>query len=156
MTSAFRTSSELGLDHLADRSSGDGRAQGIGHSPPARPPRRRAVWAGLAAAAAVMVGLAPDPAGAHGLAGRRFFPATLVIEDPFVADELALPSFSTIKTPEGRETSIGAELAKSITPSLGISVGAEYLILDPADPGEASTDGFANPEIGVKYVLFKS
>ncbi|HEY7142392.1 MAG TPA: hypothetical protein VIE44_20035 [Methylomirabilota bacterium] len=116
---------------------------------------RRAVWSGLAALVAIL-GLAADPAYAHGLAGRRFFPATLAIEDPFVADELALPAFSTIKTPEGRETSIGGELAKSITPSLGVSVGAEYLILDPSEPEEPSADGFGNPELGVKYVLFKS
>jgi hypothetical protein len=125
--------------------------------PPPRPRRRRpgAAWAALASLA-LLVGPMSDAAWAHGLAGRRFFPATLVIEDPFVADELALPSFSTIKTPEGRETSIGAELSKSITPSLGVSAGAEYLILDPAESGEPSTDGFANPEVGVKYVLFKS
>jgi hypothetical protein len=108
------------------------------------------------AALTAALGFVTDPAEAHGLAGRRFFPATLVIEDPFVADELALPSFSTIKTPDGRETSLGAELSKTITPNLGISVGAEYLILDPAEPGEESTDGFANPEVGVKYMIFKS
>jgi hypothetical protein len=116
---------------------------------------RGAAWIGLAAALLV-VGFTANPAEAHGLAGQRFFPATLVIEDPFVADELALPSFSTIKTPDGRETSIGAELAKTITPSLGVSVGAEYLFLDPEEAGESSTDGFANPEVGLKYVLFKS
>src|SRR5262245_3229523 len=127
-----------------------------GTSRPRRARRSRgATWAGVTAVL-LMVAFAAEPAGAHGLAGRRFFPATLAIEDPFVADELALPSFSTIKTPEGRETSIGAEFQKSITPSLGMSVGAEYLILDPAEPGEGSTDGFANPEAGVKYVLFKS
>ena len=30
------------------------------------------------------------PAWAHGLIGQRFFPATLKIDDPFVADELSL------------------------------------------------------------------
>jgi hypothetical protein len=115
--------------------------------------RRGAGWAGLTM---LLLAFAAEPAGAHGLAGRRFFPATLVIEDPFVADELALPSFSTIKTPEGRETSIGGELSKTITPNLGVSVGAEYLILDPNEEGEASTDGFGNPELGVKYMIFKS
>lgn len=116
---------------------------------------RGTAWTGLAVALLV-VGFAANPVEAHGLAGQRFFPATLVIEDPFVADELALPSFSTIKTPDGRETSIGAELAKTITPSLGVSVGAEYLFLDPEEAGESSTDGFANPEVGLKYMLFKS
>ena len=120
-----------------------------------RGPRKRAVWTGLAALGAI-IGLAADPAWAHGIAGRRFFPATLAIEDPFVADELALPSFSYIKGPEGKETSIGGEFQKSITPNLGISIGGEYAILDPADPEAESTSGFANPEIGVKYTVFRS
>jgi hypothetical protein len=114
-----------------------------------------AAWAGPAAVAGILLLVTP-PAGAHGLVGQRFFPATLVIEDPFVADELALPSISTIKTPEGRETDIGAEFSKSITPNLGVSVGAEYIILDPAESGAPSTDGLANPEVAAKYVLFKS
>jgi hypothetical protein len=160
MTRAFPTSVERGVDvrdeiaGTASEAAQPGRIQLT--SPPWRArPSRGAAWASLTAAL-LTVAFATEPAGAHGLAGRRFFPATLVIEDPFVADELALPSFSTIKTPEGRETSIGAELAKSITPNLGVSVGAEYLILDPADPEEVSTDGFANPEIAAKYQIFKS
>src|SRR6476646_5026684 len=35
-----------------------------------------------------------DPSGAHGFAGKRFFPATLATDDPFVADELSLPTLS--------------------------------------------------------------
>ncbi len=94
------------------------------------------------------------PAWAHGVIGKRFFPATLTIDDPFVADELALPSVVHIKGPEGKETEIGAELAKTITPDVGISISGEYRILDSAEGGTES--GFANPEIGVKYALFKS
>ena len=114
--------------------------------------RRGAAWAGLAAIAAESSASPPPPAGAHGLAGRRFFPATLVIEDPFVADELSLPSFSTIKTPEGARRAFGAEFSKTITPNLGVSVGTEYLILESDGSGGAEHfDGFANPEVGVKY-----
>jgi hypothetical protein len=161
MTPAFPTSVERRVDvrdEIAGTACGAAQPGGRIHctSPPWRArPRRGATWAGLIAVL-LMVAFATQPAGAHGLAGRRFFPATLVIEDPFVADELALPSFSTIKTPEGRETSIGAELSKTITPNLGLSVGAEYLILDPNEEGGASTDGFGNPELGVKYMIFKS
>jgi hypothetical protein len=32
------------------------------------------------------------PAFAHGFAGNRFFPATLATDDPFVANELSLPT----------------------------------------------------------------
>src|SRR6516162_10467470 len=31
---------------------------------------------------------------AHGLAGERFFPATILTDDPFVADEISLPQVS--------------------------------------------------------------
>jgi hypothetical protein len=48
---------------------------------------------------ALACGTAADAAFAHGIAGKRFFPATLVTDDPFVADELSLPAISTIKTP---------------------------------------------------------
>jgi hypothetical protein len=34
---------------------------------------------------------------AHGFAGSRFFPATITIDDPFVADELSLPTVSNQK-----------------------------------------------------------
>ena len=152
MTPKSRTSIDIG-----SRTGGGtpGRTHGIRRTPRARPSRRKAVWAGLASLAAIL-GLATDPAWAHGLAGRRFFPATLAIEDPFVADELALPSFSYIKGPEGKETSIGAEFQKSITPNLGVSIGGEYVILDPTQPEAGSTSGFANPEVGVKYTFFRS
>src|SRR2546427_8128728 len=38
-------------------------------------------------------------AAAHGMAGKRFFPATLALDDPFVADELSLPTVQRIKRP---------------------------------------------------------
>jgi hypothetical protein len=36
-------------------------------------------------------------ADAHGLIGKCFLPATLATDDPFVADELSLPTISHIK-----------------------------------------------------------
>lgn len=59
------------------------------------------------------------PAGAHGLAGKRFFPSTIAIEDPFVSDELTLPSILHIKRPAPgdepatRETEISGELSSA-------------------------------------------
>src|SRR5262249_42049427 len=96
------------------------------------------------------------PAWAHGIAGQRFFPATLTIDDPFVADELSLPSVVHIKEPDGKRTTLGAEFSKSITPNFGLSVGAEYNFLEPSDPEEKSSSGFGNPEISAKYVFFRS
>src|SRR5438309_9876363 len=63
---------------------------------------------------------------AHGFAGARFFPATLSTDDPFVSDELSLPTVSTISTPDDggtRETVISVDIAKRITPQFGIDIG---------------------------------
>ena len=71
---------------------------------------------------------------AHGFAGARFFPATLSTDDPFVADELSLPTVSTIRTPEDggtRETDISVDISKRITPDLASKSGA------PADAQSA-------------------
>jgi hypothetical protein len=101
----------------------------------------------------VAVALA-DPASGHGFAGARFFPATLSTDDPFVNDELSLPTVSTIKTPEGRETSIAGDIAKRITPNLGIELGEEFLDLNPK--GEHEVSGFGNLELAAKYQFFVS
>ena len=42
-------------------------------------------------------------AGAHGMIGQRFFPATLAIDDPFVADELSLPTVSFMPFPRSED-----------------------------------------------------
>jgi len=104
--------------------------------------------------------LAPDPATAHGLAGKRFFPATLAVDDPFVADELSLPTVVHRKVPARgdepatRETEVSAELAKRLTRDLGVSLEGELVTLDP-ERGPTRT-GFGNLEVGVKYQLFLS
>ena len=91
-------------------------------------------------------------AAGHGFAGARFFPATLSTEDPFVADELSLPTISTIETPEGCETSLSIEIAKRITPNLGIELGEEFMELNPKHEHQAG--GFGNLELGAKYQFF--
>jgi hypothetical protein len=98
-----------------------------------------------------------DHAFSHGFAGARFFPATLSTDDPFVNDELSLPTVSNIVTPEGggtRETEISADIAKRITPNFGIEIGESFMVLQP--PGENSTNGFGNLELGAKWEFLKS
>lgn len=109
---------------------------------------------------ACFVGSVAPPVWAHGLAGKRFFPATLAVDDPFVADELSLPTVAFIRRPaEGdapafKELSLSGELAKRITPTLGLSLAGEWLHLDP--DRTASTSGFSNMEVGLKYQFFRS
>jgi hypothetical protein len=94
---------------------------------------------------------------AHGFAGARFFPATLSTDDPFVADELSLPTVSTIRTPEDggtRETDVSVDISKRITPDFAIEIGDTFTALNPQD-GRA-VNGFGNLELSGKYQLLKS
>jgi hypothetical protein len=93
----------------------------------------------------------------HGFAGARFFPATLSTDDPFVSDELSLPTVSTIRTPEDggtRETDISVDISKRITPEFAIEIGDAFTVLNPHE-GRAA-NGFGNLELGGKYQLLKN
>ena len=100
---------------------------------------------------------ATSRAYAHGFAGARFFPATLSTDDPFVSDELSLPTVSTIRTPENggtRETDISVDISKRITPEFAIGIGDTFTALNPHE-GPA-VNGFGNLELGGKYQLLKN
>jgi len=93
----------------------------------------------------------------HGFAGARFFPATLSTDDPFVADELSLPTVSTIRTPDDggtRESDISVEIAKCITPQFAIEIGETLTVLNWHE--EHSANGFGNLQLGGKYQLVKN
>ena len=93
----------------------------------------------------------------HGFAGPRFFPATLSTDDPFIADELSLPTISTIRTPDDggtRQTDISVDIAKRITPDFGIEIGETLSALNPHE-GRAVT-GFGNLELSGKYQLLEN
>jgi hypothetical protein len=64
-----------------------------------------------------------DVAQAHGVVGSRFFPATIATDDPFAADELALP---TIGFGQGEED-YDFEWSKSIFKGFSISFGGGYV-----------------------------
>ena len=118
--------------------------------------RTIAVW--LSAAGLVMA--VAGHASAHGLIGQRFFPATLAIDDPFVADELSLPTVLHIRnrgsedSPPTLQTDLSGEFSKRLSPDLGLSLGGVYTLLDPL-PGK-SVSGFDNMEVSLKYVFWKS
>jgi len=96
---------------------------------------------------------------AHGFAGKRFFPATLVTDDPFVADELSLPTVSYQKfnasgdEPASKETAIAVDWTKRITENFGVGFGASYLQVEPEGGDRAR--GFDNLEANLKYQFFK-
>jgi hypothetical protein len=96
---------------------------------------------------------------AHGFAGKRFFPATLVTDDPFVADELSLPTVSYQKfnasgdEPASKETAISIDWTKRITENLGLGLGASYKQVEPEGGDRAR--GFDNFAASLKYQFFK-
>src|SRR5471032_2192176 len=101
-----------------------------------------------------------SPALAHEIVGNRSFPATLTIDDPGVADELALPTYSTYKTgddPSFRQRDISFEYAKRITEDFGVSVGTAWSRLSPpGGPTGTGAKGFQNLETAFKYRVFKN
>jgi hypothetical protein len=84
------------------------------------------------------------PASAHGVLGDRFFPATITSDDPFAADELALPTFSAFRRSDGgtamNEQDYDFEWSKSIVPGFAISFAGGYI-------DTPSGKGFDNLEI---------
>src|SRR5262245_51245656 len=116
--------------------------------------RMRGALCGAALAGAA--GLS-SPAAAHGVAGPRFFPATLATDDPAVADELSLPTVSRSKTgdePAARETDVSGEWSKRLTSALGVSFAGSWTQLET--PGEPRASGFQNLETTLKYQFLTS
>jgi len=95
-----------------------------------------------------------DNALAHGLAGERFFPATILTDDPFVADEISLPQVSLQPpAPDASQlTNIEIDLSKRITPNTGIIIGDEWQRLRA--PSVPSVGGLGPLRTGAQYQLF--
>jgi hypothetical protein len=92
---------------------------------------------------------------AHGVVGKRFIPSTLTLEDPFPSDEMDLLKVERgSRNKEGRETGVGFEFSKRLTPDFALGVEWEYLFVEPA--GEPRTSGAGNPEFSLKYALLRS
>jgi hypothetical protein len=110
----------------------------------------------LLAPVAAWASLAACPAFAHGFAGKRFFPATLVIDDPFVADELSLPTVSYQKSsddPPTRETDFAIDVSKRVTENFGVGLAAVYKQLQ--SEGASTQRGFDNLAASLKYQFYK-
>ena len=94
---------------------------------------------------------------AHCLVGNRFFPATLIVDDPCVADEMSLPTiavFNNGDNPSAKELDISGEFSKRITEDFGVSVGSTWTQLRP--PGGPTVSGFQNFETTFQYQLLKN
>jgi hypothetical protein len=95
-------------------------------------------------------------ASAHCFVGARFFPATLAIDDPCVADEMSLPTVGWSKTgdvPPASEVDISVEISKRITETFGVSIGETWSQLQ--QPGNPTRAGFGDLETTFQYQLLK-
>jgi hypothetical protein len=106
--------------------------------------------AGVLAAAAL---LTPGAALAHGIVGDRFFPSTLITDDPAVADELTLPQVDVGRTadqPPATQTDISGEWDKRLTSNFGVSFEGTWT--DLRTPAGDIT-GFQNFGTTFKYLV---
>jgi hypothetical protein len=108
---------------------------------------------GVAFVAAALASPTKD-AAAHGFAGQRFFPATILTDDPFVADEMSLPTITRPPTGAdgGQEIGIDVDLAKRITPDLGFTIGQGWKYQQPE--GSPAATGLSGLHTGAQYQLF--
>jgi hypothetical protein len=105
----------------------------------------------LAASAALLV---PRPATSHGFAGDRFFPATLLTDDPFVADEMSLPTVTyNPPDPQGsRELDFDIDIAKRLTSNIGITIGDTWEHVQPK--GMPAVTGLGTFHTEIDYQFF--
>src|SRR3569832_1087390 len=104
----------------------------------------------LRAAALALIGatsLFSQNAGAHGVVGDRFFPATIASDDPFAADELALPTISLGNHEEDYEF----EYSKTLLPHFSVSFEGGHV--NAHQHGEPHASGWDNHEITPTWQL---
>ena len=104
------------------------------------------------ALALLLILLPLSDAFAHCFVGPRFFPATLIIDDPCVADEMSLPTVSWSKTgdvPPATQWDIGVDIAKRITEDFGIDIGEDWShIRQPGTPTARDSAGLPTTSAG--------
>jgi hypothetical protein len=95
--------------------------------------------------------LAPVSSSAHGFAGKRFFPTTFQVDDPFISDEFSV-LINRIKQ-SGNEpnklTQIDIDYSKRILPNFGLEFHEAYLHLGSNRDGSAN--GWDNLGVGAKW-----
>jgi hypothetical protein len=104
----------------------------------------------LGAPLGVLLACYGTTAVSHGVVGQRFFPATITTDDPFAADELALPTITSFD----RETDVDVDYSKTILPGFAIEVGIGHV--DAKERGEPRQRGFGNLEIAPALELYRN
>src|ERR1700730_3191940 len=113
---------------------------------------------GALAAAATFAGI--GPALSHTILGNRVFPATLAIDDPGVNDELGLPTFAYIASPDNsNEYDFNFAYQKTITYDSSFSIADTFTHLTNAlraDGIIGTINGWKNLRTQLKYVPYEN
>ena len=113
----------------------------------------RAALVPLALAAMLNIGTATN-AFAHAVCGDRVFPATLVMDDPGVSDEMSLPTITYLPIPAangnpgGHSIDYGFEFDKTITEDLGFAINDDYFTQHGV--GQPNLKGWDNVTLTLK------
>ena len=104
--------------------------------------------------AAALVIAQTSSALAHGFAGDRFFPATILTDDPFVASEMSLPTFTLDPTESdgSREFDSGSDLSVLITPNWDFTLRSQWNHIRSS--GLPTVTGWGGLTTGTQYQLF--
>jgi hypothetical protein len=109
-------------------------------------------WAAMVACTCA---IADRAAHAHAVAGARVFPVTLTIDDPGVADEASIPTFTAQRQGAsgdlgpGWQYDLGFEFDKRVTQNFGLGVTDAYTIQTAR--GSKTQTGFQNLAAMAKY-----
>jgi hypothetical protein len=101
--------------------------------------------------------LLSESAFAHGFAGPHMFISTLLLDDPNVADEASLPTFTFLPQPTDGGPASGLysgefEFDKRITENFGFAIAGGYQWLSM--PGAKTANGWENLEATLKYKIY--
>ena len=113
----------------------------------------------ILACALACLAMSAASAHAHGVAGDRIFPATLNVDDPAVADELAIPTVTWQRngvaadgSGPSNEYDVNVTFAKRITDHFGVSIQLGHNFFDVMNG--KSMNGWQNIRIGAKYQAY--
>ncbi len=95
----------------------------------------------------------PQNSYTHGIAGKRFFPTTFEVDDPFISDEFSV-LVNRHRGTDARTTEMDIDFSKRILPNFGVEFHAPYLhdLTMDGDP----TTGWDNLGIGAKWQFVTS
>lgn len=109
-----------------------------------------------AALPAILLGLC-QPAFAHGIAGNRFFPGTMAFDDPAVADEAILPTFSSSKHPgedgDVIDNQISWAFSRLLTPKVAFAIESGWV---HRNWGVGKRAGFDTTNLTIKGEVYRN